>query len=935
MGLACEQAAQAKIQRIRLSCAKLVQSLRCLGHNLKVSVQQDAASFVRRMYSQARSEGPSSLHRLLRSVLKTGRRYKAPQLAPCIKIGCDVLTDPSEARIALGRHFAAAEKAVEVSLQTIHCSGQVMPRDDFVDVAGMPSIPQVAAAFSAMKGRRAPGISGIPADVFKQSPVAAARMHMPLYLKSLARGRAPTLWRGFLAAAVPKVGRPSNSLSGYRSVALLEPAFKALTRAMRSELEKAIDKVAPAGMSGGRKGQPMSISAMTVQAHIAKLRRLNKSGAIIFIDGVSAFYATAREYLLREENDSGIQAWIDNVPIRPSLKERVVLLLQGPALLEKLDVPGSPLADILFQIVMTVVLDSMFELLEEAGLCVSLPKQHCFEAVRGTIPTWLDDIAVLVETCDARLLATKVATAAAIAHDCLHTIGIGMNFEKGKSEAVHHWAGKGAKGEQHRVLVEDRAVIEVPLQNGVAHLRCVRNYVHLGTTVTSETHSADDIRRRKRLTEASFGPCYRRLLFNPWLGNEEKVRLFQSLVLSKLCHGAGVWQLCTKSAIAEYCTAYNSFVRRAVRPLIGISCKLLSDDETCALVGVLTAIDALHVARVRQLAQIVDSKSKFVWGTLVSAKSWLDDAAIAVDRVAEITGQYVFPRIEAEAGSRFLWFESVVLKGHACRAILQKFCRSCLWKAREVAQHAFARAKLYHKLERQGGLVLAVAEQKQGQTVGGLLCDRCDVVFADARAFASHRSNKHAETSQASLAAFGTTCERCCKQYWTVERAREHFRKAPICRNVHVQADCGSPVVVDAGPHDWLPVTRLCGPQPWWATLLPKFGGETSMPVIISRSLGSGLQEVTNAAKGQSLLSWWKRWLPGKSEHEISEQFESVPVGALTGIPAQVLSIAAYIAQTADGTSQGHHVFRRGCTCIAVPQAVVLQASDEELALLR
>ena len=419
-------------------------------------------------------------------------------------------------------------------------------------------------------------------------------------MKVLARGKAPTLRRGFFAAAIPKPGKLLTSLSGYRSVALVEPSLKALTRAMRGSLIRALDQVAPPGMSGGRKGQPMSIAAMTVQTHIAKLRKLRQSGAVIFIDGVAAFYSTAREYLFGPDTDHGLVMWVESLPIKTCLKERVIMILQGPTLLERLNVaksiremlkttfatswftslmesdtvfqthqgtiPGSPVADILFQIVMTVAMDSMIEALEDAGLRVALPAQGGLQAIPGPLPSWLDDLAILVESKEARALVEDVSRATVIAHDSLHMIGVAMNFQKGKTEAVLHFSGTGANGERHRLLVENDALIEVPLEHGVVQLRCVSSYVHLGTVANNSANHVEDVRRRRQLSEACFVPFYKRILFNPWLDSDEKVRLLQSLVLNKFCHGAGIWRLRAKAAQREYNSAYMSFVRRAVRP---------------------------------------------------------------------------------------------------------------------------------------------------------------------------------------------------------------------------------------------------------------------------------------------------------------------------------------------------------------------------------
>ena len=119
---------------------------------------------------------------------------------------------------------------------------------------------------------------------------------------------------------MPKPDKPQNALSGYRSIALQEPASKALAKAMRGAIARALDKVAPDGVAGGRKHRPMVIPAITVQAHLAKLRRLSKPGAVLFLDGANALYSASRAFLFKLRSQPDVSAWIGELPIRPDMK---------------------------------------------------------------------------------------------------------------------------------------------------------------------------------------------------------------------------------------------------------------------------------------------------------------------------------------------------------------------------------------------------------------------------------------------------------------------------------------------------------------------------------------------------------------------------------------------------------------------------------------
>ena len=360
----------------------------------------------------------------------------------------------------------------------------------------------------------------------------------------------------------------------------------------------------------------------------------------------------------------------------------------------------------------------------------------------------------------------------------------------------------------------------------------------------------------------------------------------------------------------------------------------MTDTEACSIVGVLTPLDALHVARFRQLAQIVEGRSRFIWANLVAEQDWLDAAAEAVERVRSITGQDFFPRIPRDACDKLLWIDQVSVQPSAYKALLRKFCRLCIQRARDVADSVLDRARVMLRLECQGALVLSMPDTKQVSRATAASCNLCGDEFADARALAVHKSLRHGVTSEASLAAFGTTCESCCKQFWPRSRARAHFHRSAVCRAIHVQADCGSPPFEKEQPKEWRPVTRLCGPQPWWATLLPEARAEVAVEVAAVCDLGTRIQKVSNASDGQALRVCWRRCLQGETEDEIAEQFESVCVGALAGISGQVLAAAAHIARYEALLVLGQTVIQRGHTLIVIPRDVAAKARSEELSLL-
>ena len=779
-----------------------------------------------------------------------------------------------------------------------------------------------------------------------------------------------------MVAAVPKPNKPQNALSGYRSIALQEPASKALAKAMRGATARALDKVAPDGVAGGRKHRPTAIPAITAQAHLAKLRRLSKPGAVLFLDGANAFYSASRAFLFKLRWQPDVNAWIGELPIRPDMKEKLIALLAGPTLIERCQVarsicdslqasftstwfttllesptvfctqegtiPGSPLADLLFQVVMTVAVDAMLENLAEAGLQVIVPTGKAGgdrETAASPAPTWLDDAAVLLEVEAARQLPVAVSTAACIAFESLQLIGVDMNFQAGKSEAIINLAGPESKAVKHQIFVEANGLIPVRAGKSTVQLRCVQSYVHLGTTASTEDMHVGDAQRRRQLTEAMFRPLYKKLLFNKWLTPIEKTRLFQAIILNKLCHGAGLWRLHTKRAMATFRAAYMTFVRRAVRPIAGFSSKLLNDSEACAAIHILLPEEALHVARYRQLAQLVSCGSSFVWGTVVQERTWLDAAACSRNLVAQGIEHAMLGPIPQGDAERMRWFqhESLGCQRETCyHHDIKKYCRNCIERSRPVAGRAHCKAALLRKLDEFGALVVSVPRPVESSVEFECCCGTCGEVFKDKRALAVHVSKKHGDVAGSSLAAFTTACEVCRKQYWTVPLARAHFQRSSRCRKVHAASDLSTGSVLKVPVEQrHLPVTQLIGPRPWWATLDPAEVATDSKPDALTVGLGDRLGEVASVDEAFTLLKWWSKQLLILEEAAISDEIDSIRVADLVGIKLQTLAVIEHMAWPEAGREGNFKVWHMGNIFVVLCRDLATQVSHAELALLQ
>ena len=124
---------------------------------------------------------------------------------------------------------------------------------------------------------------------------------------------------------------------------------------------------------------------------------------------------------------------------------------------------------------------------------------------------------------------------------------------------------------------------------------------------------------------------------------------------------------------------------------------------------------------------------------------------------------------------------------------------------------------------RNAGVIFCRVKSAQIPRQAGFCCQMCGLTFLTKAAMAAHSSKVHQALAPASRLASGTSCAVCMKEFWTRDRVRLHLRKSLTCQQVLNEADLED--ASEPPRHDrhcqWLPATRLVGPQPWWASLRP------------------------------------------------------------------------------------------------------------------
>ena len=759
-------AASQRLHRARLSEARLGRVIRSLGQTIKTLSHSDVAAHTRNVLRTAQGQGPAALYSALRGVMKVGRRYKAPQALPALASAGNILCDPDEIRAALTQHFAQPEHGHETAVSSlVHC--EPVQDNCVIDALALPTLADVIQGWLSLKDGKAAGISGIPAEVYRYAPLAAAECHAPLLVKMAIRRHWPVIWRGTLNAAIPKPNKDGSKLASWRSIALAEAAYKGVGRALRRRLAKGLQVLSSPGQNGSLPGEQIGAPAHHVLAHLQLALHRGVSTAIIFLDGRSAYYATLREFLFdqRESDPESLRRLIAFLIPDETLHDVAIACLLGPGLLQAgglspslegylrqglqatwftLDAqsphvqqthsgtnPGSPLADMLYQFVQTRFMDGVMQELRDHDLQVRVHATSDPVHPQG----WADDVAVILPLGLASQVVQQLQVCIPIVDRHSRCLGVELNFDSGKTEALVCLRGKGSKEVRRDLLGADHPTVPVLIPNRpTVHLRLVDEYLHLGNTVTHSASCIPDVRCKMAAADQIFQRLKRTLLRNPELSAMEKTQLVESLILSKIRFGAGLWCPRSQSETANVQTAMTKFWRQSCRAITGHSVTFLDESEVCALLGIPTAEQCRVVDVVRQLAVVAETGPGYLWDCLLTTNAWLRQAVVALQTIHSVLN-VPLPAFESALPClRFLQHQRRYLS-----SLLRRFRKVCSLNSATCQEAVQAKASKMLCFEKAGGVLVPAPTAP----IGSWKCDRCLLRFSCKASMSSHRSTVH------------------------------------------------------------------------------------------------------------------------------------------------------------------------------------------------
>ena len=676
-------------------------------------------------------------------------------------------------------------------------------------------------ALRRIANHKATGPDQIPGEFCNSNPAAVGRQMYSQLLKLILHGqealghkhgRLTTLWKG---------KGPHRDASSYRSILISSHVGKALHRTLRVHQSDLYEAFLQAQQVGGRRKVPVTIGLHMVRSFIRWQKQQHRSSSVIFLDLKEAFYRIVRPLVVDTPmTDEALATMAARLGLSSSTLHDLHALLRHDnasqsahlpwhaqkyltalhtdtnfSFAGQTDVcrtaigtrPGDAFADVVFGYAWARVLASLEKTMGEQNLTESVPSLTDFypygdqlesaEATAFLGPSWMDDLAICLSATTATALEHKTAHTTGILLDLCQKHGMTPNIQKGKTEILFSFRGKGSRSLRLRYHSASHGrTLPVVCEDGVFAISVVGDYLHLGATCHHSTQSFSELKRRIAIGHQAFTKHRKLLYHNSMISFDKRRQFFETLVLSKIMYGTEIWILKTKAMSSYFHSAILRLYRRLLRTPHDAH---VADHEILAETGLPSPEDLLRRQRLRYLGTLCQCSTLVPWGLFRADASW--HALLLADldwMYAQLRNSSSLPDPRV---TFWPWKQLLVEYPRYWKRLVT---RATLHSSRQRARQLFV--QLLHR-DVIDALVhydlVSPPPAQEDSTPAHFGCLKCGLRFKSKGGEGAHMNRKHGYVAKERFLFDGTSCPACLKQYHSHCRVQAHLRYSTACRD--------------------------------------------------------------------------------------------------------------------------------------------------------
>ena len=850
-----------------------------LSKNLKIDHQNHQAATVEAI-ANAR---PSQIFDALKPLLPKHRRglFSAESLP-----GLTTPSGPTKSTAQTARtfqeYFGRAEAGIQVTPTELEKNFLTSQKLHVTQIAQLcPSVPlheistlqSLEAKIRKLKSGKTPGPDGIPGELLKADPSKAAEAYYGLILKMNLLGAEPIQWKGGFVKPIYKRGDHRDP-SCWRNILLSSTPGKLGHSLLRDSLDQAYQRHHTDSQFGGVSGASIAIPTLALRSFLGLCRKKLISSAVLFVDGMEAFYRMLREMVFDIDDRGAIEERLTISGYTQATQDLIINKLDEANALCRQHVsphrqaimkaihanswfyvtgetsklcttksgsrPGDPVADVLYNMLMSRALTTIREKFTEAGIVnhtTLSPDGIMPDHIRPSTPlplvfdgqAWVDDLAFMLMSDSAATLLDTVAKASSIVYTELAAVGVQINLNSGKTEALVSMRGKGSRELRRQLHCEDDSMVTFNTHDlRPSSLGVTPKYKYLGSLISTTRGCVADIRRRTALAFVVLKSLRKAVFTNQKLSLKGKIAVLNSVVLSKFLATAGSWILTTKQEIQ----CFQANVMKLYRYIFFAIFKKdrtqhFSNDYILNHLGVLDPMELIHIHHIRTLISAVHTAPSYVWALLNQDGDWFG----LLQKATEWLHDYLFPHPanEQDTFDLSILIEWILYSPKEVKKFLRR-TQTATFEHRQRVLQSQIWIDDWAQLLPQAGFKSTknhITEISRHYD-DGYLCGHCGSAHVDYRSLSVHLSKVHGVYSDAKRWAQLSFCEVCMTEFHTQPKLRRHFERGGhhclIALINHYEEPPQPTTPIDASDN-MKPHFRITGPlAPWFAEAATKQG---------------------------------------------------------------------------------------------------------------
>eukprot|EP00438_Fugacium_kawagutii_P034775 Skav236239 [mRNA] locus=scaffold829:211005:216797:+ [translate_table: standard] len=700
-----------------------------------------------------------------------------------------------------------------------------------IDIAEIPTIVNLECSFKKVAAGKATGPDGIPGEACRAHATKLARQIVPVLLKTALYGQEPLDYKGGRAVTAWKRKLPQDQCDAYRALLISSHIGKSIHRSLRDQHSQLYEAFLHRDQLGGRKRVPVTLGSHMAQAFLRHYHCRHQAVAILFLDLTQAFYRTLRELALGPcGNDESIARWVKALNLPPDTLHNLHHALAGDNAIEHTEWPttfrnairllhcstwftlgnhdqviktsvgsrpGDCFADIVFGLLFGQVVHRLEQTMVAEGLDELIPLRQepglwsCPGDAQTRVmgPIWMDDLALCLHSESCTELVSKAARVTGHLYDLCRAHGLSPNLSPGKTEVLMSFRGRDHRSQKLAFFgPQASGTLPVVTNEGVIDVRVVGKYKHLGTLLHHGGCQNQEMSHQFAMAHQSFKENSRLLLRNRNLPLRTRVRLFESVVLSKLTYGMGSWIFSSPKAEQQFAASLGRLYRRLCshRPDAH-----LVHGELCAELSLPDGPDLLRRERLRYLGTVYRSADTHAWSVILLDDQWstrVREDLVWMWEQLRHSSALPDPRTDPAHWQRVLLQQPKYWKKLVGRAVAHSIRQANLrWEVQQAHKRCAVSICEHFDIPRAATTHLRSIERHG--------CLHCGKQFKSKAGEAVHMCRAHGRTAKERTLFATTQCGACLKEFHTRGSILRHLHHSHTCRSSLLQQGvCLTPV---------------------------------------------------------------------------------------------------------------------------------------------